>query len=180
MLVSMQRIGLALDTCCIGWSALGTMGITGAKTWQKGLRAIPVSRLWIPIQMGARLVFYVSCSLRCDTQRHDCIRDVWNTRPVSCLYVDPKSARISCIYTLNHIIVHEHTDNYSRHSHIPIMHTSIPILLAAVVSFAQAQTPTGFTPKVDTKLEVAFNSTTVNTPGTMLSKSGMFHPIRRR
>jgi hypothetical protein len=44
--------------------------------------------------------------------------------------------------------------------------------LAALASLAHAQaTPKGFTPTTNTKLEVLFNSTSVETPGQMLSKA---------
>ncbi|KAF1847994.1 PEBP-like protein [Cucurbitaria berberidis CBS 394.84] len=46
------------------------------------------------------------------------------------------------------------------------------LLFAAIIGFAQAQTPTGFTPQVNTKLEVAFNTTMVATPGQQLTKAG--------
>lgn len=45
------------------------------------------------------------------------------------------------------------------------------LLLVALAGFAQAQTPGNFTPQVNTKLEVVFNSTMVNTPGQTLSKA---------
>jgi hypothetical protein len=46
------------------------------------------------------------------------------------------------------------------------------LLLAALASLAHAQaTPKGFTPTTNNKLEVLFNSTSVETPGQMLSKA---------
>lgn len=48
--------------------------------------------------------------------------------------------------------------------------------LAASVAHAQS-TPQGFTPAVKDKLEVVFNSTTVKTPGELLSKAGEFHRL---
>ncbi|KAH7071373.1 phosphatidylethanolamine-binding protein [Paraphoma chrysanthemicola] len=52
------------------------------------------------------------------------------------------------------------------------MHFNSAILVAAVACTACAQTvPRGFTPTTNTKLEVFFNSTSVNTPGQLLSKA---------
>ncbi|KAH7396301.1 phosphatidylethanolamine-binding protein [Pyrenochaeta sp. MPI-SDFR-AT-0127] len=51
------------------------------------------------------------------------------------------------------------------------MYISSSLFVAAVVGLAQAQTPPGFKPQVNTKLEIAFNSTSVSTPGQMLSKA---------
>lgn len=55
------------------------------------------------------------------------------------------------------------------------MYLSSSIILAAVIGFAQAQTPSGFTPQVNTKLDVLFNSTSVATPGQKLSKASKLH-----
>ncbi|CAO2647312.1 Nn.00g082340.m01.CDS01 [Neocucurbitaria sp. VM-36] len=52
------------------------------------------------------------------------------------------------------------------------MYFSSSIILATVIGFVQAQTPSGFTPQVNTKLDVLFNSTMVATPGQQLTKSG--------
>lgn len=49
---------------------------------------------------------------------------------------------------------------------------SASFVVAALVGIAQAQTPQGFTPAVNTKLEVMFNSTAVKTPGERLAKAG--------
>ena len=46
------------------------------------------------------------------------------------------------------------------------------LLSIALASVSQAQTPEGFTPVVNTKLEVMFNSTAVTEPGQQLSKAG--------
>jgi hypothetical protein len=56
------------------------------------------------------------------------------------------------------------------------MHFTSTLLIAAVASLAHAQqatTPKGFTPSVNTKLDVTFNSTAVKTPGELLSKASM-------
>ncbi|KAF2844715.1 PEBP-like protein, partial [Plenodomus tracheiphilus IPT5] len=45
------------------------------------------------------------------------------------------------------------------------------LLAAALVGFAQAQTPSEFVPNVNAKLDVMFNSTVVGTPGQLLSKA---------
>jgi hypothetical protein len=39
----------------------------------------------------------------------------------------------------------------------------------------QAVTPKGFTPAVDTKLELFFNTTSVKTPGELLAKASMLN-----
>jgi hypothetical protein len=52
------------------------------------------------------------------------------------------------------------------------MYFSASVVLAALASIAYAQTPSGFAPQVDTKLEVIFNSTMVNTPGQQMAKAG--------
>jgi hypothetical protein len=54
-----------------------------------------------------------------------------------------------------------------------IMYITTSIVVAALASIAQAQaqTPKGFTPSVNTKLDLIFNSTTVKTPGELLSKA---------
>jgi hypothetical protein len=49
--------------------------------------------------------------------------------------------------------------------------SSIVVAALASIAQAQAQTPKGFTPSVNTKLDVIFNSTTVKTPGELLSKA---------
>lgn len=54
------------------------------------------------------------------------------------------------------------------------MYLSSSLLIVALAGFAQAQTPSNFTPQVNTKLEVIFNSTMVNTPGQTLTKAGKF------
>ncbi|KAF2826823.1 PEBP-like protein [Ophiobolus disseminans] len=52
------------------------------------------------------------------------------------------------------------------------MYISSPFLIAALGSIACAQTtPQRFTPATSAKLEVVFNSTAVNTPGQLLSKT---------
>ncbi|CAN9081483.1 unnamed protein product [Alternaria alternata] len=51
------------------------------------------------------------------------------------------------------------------------MYFSTSVLVAGLVSLAQAQVPSGFTPQAATKLEVIFNSTMVNTAGQQLAKS---------
>jgi hypothetical protein len=57
------------------------------------------------------------------------------------------------------------------------MHFSSTLLLVTLSGLAQAQTPRGFNPSVNTKLDVMFNSTTVKTPGELLSKQSerQFH-----
>lgn len=50
------------------------------------------------------------------------------------------------------------------------MHFSASILVVVLAGIARAQTPRGFQPSVNTKLDVMFNSTTVRTPGELLSK----------
>jgi phosphatidylethanolamine-binding protein len=59
------------------------------------------------------------------------------------------------------------------------MHSSISLLLVALTSVALAQTPVGFSPQVDSQLEVLFNSTAVDSPGTILAKAGMRAPFSR-
>ncbi|KAF1954270.1 PEBP-like protein [Byssothecium circinans] len=51
------------------------------------------------------------------------------------------------------------------------MHYSSSLLVAALLGVAQAQTPPGFKPEAKNKLEVMFNSTSVNRPGQLLSKA---------
>ncbi|OAL04435.1 PEBP-like protein [Phaeosphaeriaceae sp. SRC1lsM3a] len=53
------------------------------------------------------------------------------------------------------------------------MYITSSMVVAALAScaIAQAQTPKGFTPSVNTKLEVLFNTTSVKTPGELLSKA---------
>ena len=53
------------------------------------------------------------------------------------------------------------------------MHFSSQVLVAALAGIAQAQTPRGFKPSVNTKLDVMFNSTAVKSPGELLSKQSM-------
>ena len=53
---------------------------------------------------------------------------------------------------------------------IPLTALTSTLFLAA---FGLAQTPVGFTPKVDAKLEIIFGTKAVNTPGTSLTKAGM-------
>ncbi|KAJ4293336.1 hypothetical protein N0V90_008618 [Kalmusia sp. IMI 367209] len=45
------------------------------------------------------------------------------------------------------------------------------MLVAGVVGIAQAQTPSGFKPAANTKLDVIFNTTKVTTPGELLTKA---------
>lgn len=54
------------------------------------------------------------------------------------------------------------------------MYFSTSVLVAGLVSLAQAQVPSGFTPPAATKLEVIFNSTMVNTAGQQLAKACEF------
>ncbi|KAL6706226.1 hypothetical protein ACN47E_005961 [Coniothyrium glycines] len=51
------------------------------------------------------------------------------------------------------------------------MFFSSSLFIAALVGIVQAQTPSGFTPPVETKLQVIFNTTTVNNPGLELPKA---------
>lgn len=51
------------------------------------------------------------------------------------------------------------------------MRLPVSLLTAALATLAQAQTPSGFTPRSDTKLEVIFNTTAVGTPGQLLPKA---------
>lgn len=51
------------------------------------------------------------------------------------------------------------------------MYTS-SLFLAVLVGIAQAQTPEGFVPAVSIKLDLLYNSTTIQAPGQQLSKSG--------
>jgi hypothetical protein len=51
------------------------------------------------------------------------------------------------------------------------MYFSAFVIVATLVGIVQAQTPSGFTPEVDTKLEVIFNSTTINTAGQQVAKA---------
>ncbi|CAN9213855.1 unnamed protein product [Alternaria sp. RS040] len=53
------------------------------------------------------------------------------------------------------------------------MYFSTSVLVAGLVSLAQAQVPSGFTPPAATKLEVIFNSTMVNTAGQQLAKASV-------
>lgn len=56
------------------------------------------------------------------------------------------------------------------------MHIAPSILVAALAGVAQAQmTPRGFEPAVEAKLEVMFNSTSVGTPGQLLSKASKLY-----
>ncbi|KAF2467822.1 PEBP-like protein, partial [Lindgomyces ingoldianus] len=52
-----------------------------------------------------------------------------------------------------------------------MLFTTAFLVAATMVGVSQAQTPTGFTPSVKTKLDVLFNSTAVNTPGQQLTKA---------
>jgi RecA/RadA recombinase len=52
------------------------------------------------------------------------------------------------------------------------MYISASLLIAALAGIAHAETPAGFTPQVNTKLDVMFNSTMVNTGGEQLAKNG--------
>jgi phosphatidylethanolamine-binding protein len=54
------------------------------------------------------------------------------------------------------------------------MYAASYLFLAAMIGLAQAQTPQGFEPTVNMKLDVLFNSSAVNTPGQLLSKQGTF------
>ncbi|KAF1834115.1 PEBP-like protein [Decorospora gaudefroyi] len=51
------------------------------------------------------------------------------------------------------------------------MHFSASVLTVALVGLAQAQTPSGFTPQANTKLEVIYNATMVSTAGQQLAKA---------
>jgi hypothetical protein len=52
------------------------------------------------------------------------------------------------------------------------MHITQAVLVAVVASIAHGQTvPKGFTPTTNSKLELFFNSTSVTTPGQLLSKA---------
>lgn len=51
------------------------------------------------------------------------------------------------------------------------MYISSSLVVAALASMAHAQTPRGFTPAVNTKLELFFNTTSVRTPGELLPKA---------
>ncbi|KAL1799131.1 hypothetical protein ACET3X_003168 [Alternaria dauci] len=53
------------------------------------------------------------------------------------------------------------------------MYFSTSVLVAGLVSLAQAQVPSGFTPEAATRLEVIFNSTMVNTAGQQLAKAAV-------
>ena len=53
------------------------------------------------------------------------------------------------------------------------MYLSTSVLVAALASLAHAQTPSGFKPQAETKLDVIFNSTMVNTPGQQLAKAAV-------
>ncbi|KAH8641068.1 PEBP-like protein [Alternaria alternata] len=53
------------------------------------------------------------------------------------------------------------------------MYFSTSVLVAGLVSLAQAQVPSGFTPQAATKLEVIFNSTMVNTAGQQLARASV-------
>ncbi|KAI8933019.1 hypothetical protein NX059_009668 [Plenodomus lindquistii] len=50
------------------------------------------------------------------------------------------------------------------------MHVSKSLVAVSLLGLTQAQTPSGFVPQVDTKLDVIFNSTTVDPAGKLLSK----------
>lgn len=54
------------------------------------------------------------------------------------------------------------------------MQFSTPLILALMVWLVRAQTPAGFTPRVNTKLEVDFNATAVKTAGQELEKARTF------
>jgi phosphatidylethanolamine-binding protein len=45
--------------------------------------------------------------------------------------------------------------------------------VALLAGLASAQTPAGFVPKVEAKLDVIFGTKAVATPGTALTKAGM-------
>jgi phosphatidylethanolamine-binding protein (PEBP) family uncharacterized protein len=49
--------------------------------------------------------------------------------------------------------------------------SSIAVVALASMAYAQSQTPKGFKPAVDTKLELFFNTTSVKTPGELLPKA---------
>jgi hypothetical protein len=52
------------------------------------------------------------------------------------------------------------------------MHFPASLFVAAIIGLAQAQTPSGFKPQIEPKLEVIFNSTMVKTAGQQLTESG--------
>lgn len=54
--------------------------------------------------------------------------------------------------------------------HIPLTALTSTLFIAAL---GLAQTPAGFTPKVDAKLEIIFGTKAVNTPGASRTKAGM-------
>jgi len=53
------------------------------------------------------------------------------------------------------------------------MRLPVFLLTATLATIGLAQTPLGFTPKSNTKLEVIFNTTMVGLPGQLLSKASM-------
>ncbi|KNG46119.1 pebp-like protein [Stemphylium lycopersici] len=53
------------------------------------------------------------------------------------------------------------------------MYFFISLIVATFVSFVLAQTPAGFTPQTNNKLEVIFNSTMVNKPGQKMAKTAV-------
>lgn len=61
----------------------------------------------------------------------------------------------------------------SNFNNTTIMYFFISLIVATFVSFVLAQTPAGFTPQTNNKLEVIFNSTMVNKPGQKMAKTGM-------
>ena len=51
------------------------------------------------------------------------------------------------------------------------------LVAVALAGVSRAQTPDGFTPVVNTKLDVMFNSTAVTEPGQQLSKASAYSRI---
>jgi hypothetical protein len=72
---------------------------------------------------------------------------------------------------------------YRKIFKVEIMYIASSLLVAALATGAfaqgnggkggQATTPKGFTPSVNTKLELFFNTTSVKTPGELLPKASM-------
>lgn len=53
------------------------------------------------------------------------------------------------------------------------MYLFVSLIVAIFASFVLAQTPAGFAPQTNNKLEIIFNSTMVNKPGQKMAKTGM-------
>ncbi len=67
-----------------------------------------------------------------------------------------------------------------RTSNFPSMKASQIISMAGLAAVSLGQTPPGFSPSVEEKLEVTFGSKTVSTPGVAFTKIGEHGEFKSR